>query len=330
MSGRGLISFRRWRLLVVALLCFAPAAASAQSLMAPQAAVPAPLTPGTGTPGATMMSPVPLAAPPSSPPVAQVTPIVPAGHVALAVAARYGRDAPAISGGLIWRVYAAKADTTGVFRLIKEDRGAAPTFILPPGSYVVHASLGLASAAKAIQLRADTVRETFDIPAGGVRLEGRVGDVRIPPGQIAFDIFPGSQFDTSNRRPLAQNVVTGDVVLLPEGTYYIVSNYGEANSVVRSDVRVQAAKLTDIVVTHRAAALTFKLVNESGGEALANTQWTVLTPGGDVIKESIGAFPRVVLAEGDYHLVARNSGKTYQRDFKVITGVDGEVEVLAR
>jgi hypothetical protein len=29
-------------------------------------------------------------------------------------------------------------------------------------------------------------------------------------------------------------------------------------------------------------------------------------------------------------LVARNSGKTFQRDFKVITGVDGEVEVLAR
>ena len=331
MSGRGLTLFRyRW-LFAAALLCFAPAAVSAQNLMAPQAAVPvpAPLTPGTGTPGATMTSPVPLA-PPSSPPIAQVTPIVPAGHVALAVAARYGRDAPAISGGLIWRVYAAKADTTGVFRLIKEDRGAAPTFILPPGSYVVHASLGLAGTAKVVQLRSDTVRETFDIPAGGVRLEGRVGDVRIPPGQISFDVYPGSQFDTSNRRPIAQNVITGDVVLLPEGTYYIVSNYGEANSVVRSDVHVQAAKLTDIVVTHRAAALTFKLVNDSGGEALANTQWTVLTPGGDVIKESIGAFPRVVLAEGDYHLVARNAGKTYQRDFKVITGVDGEVEVLAR
>jgi hypothetical protein len=330
MSGRGLTSFWRWRLFVAALLCFVPAAASAQNLMAPQAAVP--LTPSTGSPGSpgtVIASPVPLA-PSSSPPGVQGTPIVPAGHVALAVAARYGRDAPAIGGGLIWRVYAAKADTTGVFRLIKEDRGAAPTFILPPGSYVVHASLGLASAAKAIQLRADTVREMFDIPAGGVRLEGRVGDVRIPPGQISFDVFPGSQFDTSSRRPLAQNVITGDVVLLPEGTYYIVSNYGEANSVVRSDVRVQAAKLTDIVVTHRAAALTFKLVNEAGGEALANTQWTVLTPGGDVIKESIGAFPRVVLAEGDYHLVARNSGKTYQRDFKVITGVDGEVEVLAR
>jgi hypothetical protein len=321
-------------LLGVAPVAPIPVAAQAQSLISPQAAVPAPLTPGTGSPGATLASPMPLAAPvvssPAVPSVAQTAPIIPAGHVALAVAARYGRDAPAIGGGLIWRVYAGKADATGVFRLIKEDKGAAPTFVLPPGNYVVHASMGLASAAKAIQLRSETVHEMFDIPAGGVRLEGRVGDVRIPPGQIAFDVYPGSQFNTANRRPLVQNVLTGDVVLLPEGTYYIVSNYGDANSVVRSDVHVQAAKLTDIVVTHRAAVLTFKLVNESGGEALANTQWTVLTPGGDVIKESIGAFPRVVLAEGDYHLIARNEGKTYQRDFKVITGVDGEVEVLAR
>jgi hypothetical protein len=302
--------------------------AQARSLISPQLTVP--LTPGTGSPGAAL---VPVAPMPLSPglPLTQAVPImVPAGHVALAVSARYGRDAPQIGGGLVWRVYAAKPDATGVFRLIKEDKAASPTFVLPPGNYVVHASLGLASAAKAVQLRAETVREVLEIPAGGIRLEGRVGDVRIPTGQISFDIFAGSQFDISERRPIAQNVMTGDVVLLAEGTYYIVSNYGDGNSVVRSDVHVQAAKLTDIVVTHRAAVLTLKLVNEAGGEALANTQWTVLTPGGDVIKESIGAFPRVVLAEGDYHVIARNEGKTYQRDFKVITGVDGEVVVLAR
>jgi hypothetical protein len=307
--------------------------AQLRSLVAPQSLTDTPLAPGTGYsyPGSTIVMPAP-SAPPATPPVAQAIPVpaVPAGHVALAVAARYGQNAPAINGGLIWRVYAAKPDDTGVFRLIKEDRGATPTFMLPPGNYVVHASLGLASAAKAVALRSDAVHEIFDIPAGGIRLGGKVGDVRIPGGQISFEIYTGSQFDTSDRRPIAQNVLTGDVVLLPEGTYYIVSNYGDGNSVVRSDVHVDAGKLTDIVVTHRAAVITLKLVNNPGGEALANTQWTVLTPGGDVIKESIGAFPRLVLAEGDYHVIARNEGKTYQRDFKVITGVDGEVEVLAR
>jgi hypothetical protein len=54
----------------------------------------------------------------------------------------------------------------------------------------------------------------------------------------------------------------------------------------------------------------------------------VLTPGGDVIKESIGAFPRVILAEGEYRAIARNEGKVFEREFKVVTGVDGDVEVL--
>jgi hypothetical protein len=124
--------------------------------------------------------------------------------------------------------------------------------------------------------------------------------------------------------------MTGELVVVPEGTYYIVSNYGDGNAVVRSDIRVQAGKLTDVAVNHRAAVITLKLVTNTGGEALANTEWTVLTPGGDVIKESTGAFPKVILAEGEYRAIARNETKTFEREFKVTTGVDGEIEVLAR
>jgi hypothetical protein len=303
--------------IVLVAMLLAPAGTFAQSLLAPQATAPAQLTPGTGIPGSSIEFPAPLAHPGTSP-FAQSAPTVPAGRVALMVAARYGHDAAQIAGGLIWRVYAANPDAAGMFRLIKEEKAAAPTFVLPPGDYVVHASFGLASTAKAVRLRADAVHEIFDIPAGGVRVQGRVNDVRIPSSQISFEIYPGSQFDTAERRPLA------------EGTYYVVSTYGDVNSVVRSDVQVQAGKLTDIVVTHRAAVITFKLVNENGGEALANTRWTVSTPDGDIIKESIGAFPRLVLAEGDYHLIARNETNAYTRDFKVINGVDGEVELLAK
>jgi hypothetical protein len=256
--------------------------------------------------------------------------MVPAGHVALSVAARYGRDLPPITGGLLWRIYPDRPDHTGAFRAVKEDRSASPLFMLPPGGYVVHVTFGLASAAKPVQLRSETVRELFELPAGGLRVEGRVGDARIPVGHISFAIFKGSQFDPGVKTPLAQNVMTGDVVLLAEGTYHIVSNYGDGNSLVRSDIRVQTGKLTDVTVTHRAAVITFKLVGESGGEALANTDWIVESHSGDVIKEAIGAFPRVILAEGDYRAIARNEGRTYDRNFKVFTGVDIEIEVLAR
>ena len=156
--------------------------------------------------------------------------------------------------------------------------------------------------------------------AGGLRIEGRVGDGRIPHGQISFELYKGSQFVTA--------IMPGDVTPLPEGTYHIVSNYGDANSTVRSDIRVQADRFTDVTVNHRAAIIMLKLVNERGGEARANTQWSVLAPGGDVIKVLIGAFPRVILAEGEYRVIARNDNKTYEGAFRVVSGVDGEVEVI--
>ncbi|HLQ93128.1 MAG TPA: hypothetical protein VK148_24145 [Xanthobacteraceae bacterium] len=266
----------------------------------------------------------------SLPPTVSPSPSMPSGQVALAVSARFGREMPQITGGLHWRIYPARPDQ-GAFRPVKEDRGATPTFALPAGSYVVHVGFGLASATKPVQLRAgEPLREVFEISAGGLRIEGKVGDAKIPPGQISFDLFKGSQFEPSDKRAIVQAAQTSDVILVPEGTYHIVSNYGDGNSVVRSDIRVQVGKLTDATVTHRAAIMTLKLVNDYGGEARANTQWTVLTPGGDVIKDASGAFPRVILAEGEYRAIARNDGRLYERPFRVFTGVDVEVEVLAR
>jgi hypothetical protein len=302
-----------------------PSAAEAPALMSPSMIPP----PSTLAPSGS--APPPPAAPPVAMTPAQSVPPVPGGQVALVASARFGREVPQpISGGLLWRVYPAKPDATGVFRPVREDRTPTPTFVLPPGQYVVHVTFGLASAVRNVNLRSDTVREVFELSAGAIRLEGRVGDARIPPAQISFDVYLGSQFDQRERSPLAQNVTTGDVVIVPDGLYYVVSNYGDGNAVVRSDIRIQAGKLTDVTITHRAAVITLKLVSEHGGEALANTNWSVLTPGGDVIKESIGAFPKVILAEGDYRAIARYEGKNYEREFKVITGVDGEIVVPAK
>jgi hypothetical protein len=277
--------------------------------------LPAPLT----------QPPVSAVTPPTAPPVAS-TP----NQAVLSLTARYGKDLPVINSGLVWRIFSDRPDETGTFKLIREERGATPNIVLPPGGYVVHVTLGLVSAVRPVTLKADTFRESFLLPAGGLRIEGRVGTSKIPQNQISFAIYKGSQFEAAERAALVPSVAAGDVVLLPEGTYYIISNYGDANSVVRSDIRVQAGKLTDVIITHRAAVITLKLVSDKGGEALANTAWSVITPGGDVIKESIGAFPRVILSEGEYRAIAKNEGKVFERPFNVVNGVDGEVEVVAR
>ena len=301
-----------------------PDPGAAVSLAPPSGAASGPTPP---PPTLTQPVPPPVAvAPPATAPAAAAPP----SQAVLALSARYGKDLPPISSGLVWRIFPDRPDEAGTFKMLREDRGATPNIVLPPGNYVVHVSLGLVSAVRAVTLKAETDREAFVLPAGGLRIEGRVGTSKIPQNQISFAIYKGSQFEAAERAPLVPSVAASDVVLLPEGTYYITSNYGDANSVVRSDIRVQAGKLTDVTVTHRAAVITLKLVSDKGGEALANTAWSVITPGGDVIKESIGAFPRVVLSEGEYRAIAKNEGKVFERSFNVVNGVDGEVEVIAR
>jgi hypothetical protein len=331
--------------LAIAVLSAFSSSASAQLFTdrpppVPPAAVPDPgaainLAPSTGPasalptgslPPALTTQPSMAVVPPANAPQGAAAP----GQAVLSLSARYGKDLGNINGGLVWRIFADRPDENGTFRMIREDRNATPNLVLQPGNYVVHVSLGLVSAVRAVTLKAETDREAFVLPAGGLRIEGRVGTSKIPQNQISFAIYKGSQFDGGDRASLVPNVAASDVVLLPEGTYYIISNYGDANSVVRSDIRVQAGKLTDVVVTHRAAVITLKLVSDKGGEALANTAWSVITPGGDVIKESIGAFPKVVLSEGEYRAIAKNEGKVYERPFNVVNGVDGEVEVVAR
>jgi hypothetical protein len=342
-SGRGkrpVLAFA----LAAMLAAVIPAAVSAQMFTdrpppVPPASVPeAPggamsLAPPSG-PSSVPNLPAPLTQPSIAaiPPVIAQTPATStAGQAVLSLTARYGKDLPVISSGLVWRVFPDRPDETGVFKMIREERGATPNIVLPPGSYVVHVTLGLVSAVRPVTLKSETDRESFVLPAGGLRIEGRVGTSKIPQNQISFSIYKGSQFEVGNERaPLVPSVAAGDVALLPEGTYYIISNYGDANSVVRSDIRVAAGKLTDVIITHRAAVITLKLVSDKGGEALANTAWSVITPGGDVIKESIGAFPRVVLSEGEYRAIAKNEGKVFERPFNVVNGVDGEVEVIAR
>src|SRR4051812_40045636 len=187
------------------------------------------LAPPSG-PGAIPTLPAPL----TQPAITAVPPVVPppgastAGQAVLSLTARYGKDGPVINNGLVWRVFADKPDETGTFKMIREDRGATPNIVLPPGGYVVHVTLGLLSAVRPVTLKAETDRESFLLPAGGLRIEGRVGASKIPQNQISFAIYKGSQFELGERAPMVPSVAAGDIALLPEGTYYIVSNYGDA------------------------------------------------------------------------------------------------------
>ena len=120
----------------------------------------------------------------------------------------------------------------------------------------------------------------------------------------------------------------GVIVRLNAGIYSIVGTYGDANAAARADVTVEAGKLTETTLTHAAAKVTFKLVSRAGGDALADTQWSLANAQGVTVKESVGALPTHILAPGSYTVSAKNGGEVFQRVFAVQAGQTAQVEVV--
>jgi hypothetical protein len=262
---------------------------------------------------------------PSSP-AAQLA--VPSGEITLA--AKLTEESPDIGRGLVWRVFAPQPDAEGKLPLVASAQGGTSVFQLEPGSYLIHAAFGRAGATKRITVGREPLRESLVLEAGGLKLDAILsGGVRIPPQKLKFSIYEAEVDVRGERALIIPDVSPNTVVRLNAGTYHVVSTYGAVNAVIRADIRVEAGKLTEALVEHRAAQLTMKLVREEGGEAIADTAWSVLTDSGDIVRENVGAFASMVLAEGNYTAVAKNRDRIYQRDFAVIAGRNQDVEVFA-
>jgi hypothetical protein len=251
----------------------------------------------------------------------------PDGQVALHLSAFFAPESKPIRSGLIWRIFEDRGDAAPPV-LVTRSTQPAPTFTLPPGNYLIHAAYGFAGASKRITIQAGNLVERLNISAGALKLGGAVGDSPIPQNQLTFSVYV-PMGPNSEGRLVIGNAKAGDAIRLPEGTYHVVSTYGDSNAITRSDLKVEAGRVTEATLNHRAATVTLKLVGSLGGEAFAGTAFSVLTPGGDVIREAIGAFPSVTLADGDYVLIARHDAQVYTREFKVESGLNRDIEIVA-
>jgi hypothetical protein len=241
--------------------------------------------------------------------------------------ARLKQDGPDISTGLVWRVFAPEVGADGQLALIASSKGGSTVFNLPEGSYLVHAAYGRAGATKRITLTNASRHEVMTLDAGGMKLSAVLPDEgKIKSDLVRFSIYADE--DNNDRSLIVPDVKPDTIIRLNSGTYHVVSNYGSANAIIRADIRVEAGKLTEATVQHRAAEVVLKLVREKGGEALADTSWSILNASGDVVRESAGAYSSLVLIEGDYVAVAKNKDRIYQRDFKVSSGKNEDVEVV--
>jgi hypothetical protein len=248
----------------------------------------------------------------------------------LTLAAKMTEEGELLGHGLVWRIFKPDPGQDNKLPLIATAKGGTSAFELEPGSYLVHAAFGRAGITKRITLDTEARKETLVLDAGGLKLSATLaGGLRIPPASLRFSIYQGEETTEGERALIVPDVKPDTVIRLNSGAYHIVSTYGSVNAIIRTDINVEAGKLTEATVEHKAAELTFKLVRNEGGEAMADTAWSVVNPSGEIIKENVGAFASMVLAEGDYTVIAKNKDKLFQKDFLVVAGANQDIEVLA-
>lgn len=241
--------------------------------------------------------------------------------------ARITDDGEAIPGGVVWRVFETRTDANGDLALAAKSDDATAHLELPPGQYVVHVAYGRAQTTDTMTVAAGENSKSLVLDAGAMRLNAAVtGDVPIPINLLTFDVFTSGT--ESERTLVAEKLSPNAMVTLNAGTYHVVSNFGSVNAVVRADLRVEPGQLTEATLYHKAAQISFKLVSEAGGEAIADIDWTVKTSDGQTVFSETGAFPTTVLAEGDYLVLAQRGDQVFNREFEVQAGPARELEVL--
>lgn len=251
----------------------------------------------------------------------------------IAMEAKLTSEGEAVKEGLSWRVFSPIPGADGKLPMLASSEGGSAQFHLVPGEYFVNVAFGRAGVTKKLNVptSGNVQKQVLILDAGGFVLNAVAGsDKQISGNQLKFSVYSSDARPDGERGLVMADIKPNTIVRLNAGTYHVVSEYGNVNAVVRADIQVEAGKLTEATLQHQAAQITLKLVSEAGGEAIADTAWSVLNGGGDVVNESVSAFSTMVLAEGEYTAIARNKDKVYQRNFKVTSGRDSDVEVLMK
>lgn len=237
-------------------------------------------------------------------------------------------DGPIIPSGIAWRVFSAEDTGSGDIELVGRSDQATAVLTLPPGDYLAQAAYGFAQATDTLTIADAPQARVLVLDAGALRLNAKVtGGQDIRDSMLKFQIFPQGLEDDP-RSVIVNNVRPDEIVHLNAGVYHVISTYGAVNARAETDIRVDQGQLTDATMFHDAAQVSFRLVSELGGEAIADVDWTIKDMNGDTVYQYTGTFPSIILAAGDYMVFAQRGSAVHNRDFSVVPGPAHEIEVL--
>jgi Ca-activated chloride channel homolog len=266
------------------------------------------------------------AAVPPAKPVAPVPPnLRPPGPPGLRLMTSLVANGPALDIPVRWRVW---REGDGAGAPLVDSRAATIDLDMPPGKYFVEARQGLVSARRSVEAVANVqVPVLLALNAGAVErapTSQKSGVVVAPTVTITSTTTQAAPGD-SPYSVIWPDANAREAVLLPPGTWRIVSEIGSART--ERVVTVTAGQVTDLGKAFAVGHLRLRAVDREGGETAQHVSFRIWeddpeSPNGRrEVARSAAAEPVFTLPPGTYFVVARQ-GSAEVRERVLLNGGD--------
>ena len=235
--------------------------------------------------------------------------VVAPGREGLELSARLTDDGGLIEFPIAWTIRTIDGET------VYAAQSSSADFTAPPGDYAVDIRYGAAHLTSTVTLlESNRLMVSYVLNAGGLRVLPRVQDIGAPATPAVSRIFMLDGMD--NGRLVAESLIPGEIIRLPEGDYRVESRFAAGNASAVTDVHVKAGRLSAIDIDHKAglARLAF------AGSPTAAVEWNVRDGAGLAIATATGLQADVVLRPGTYTASARIVSEILSATFEIATG----------
>ncbi len=271
---------------------------------------------------------------PMNPDILLMTKDTKKGSESLGLVARLASNSPPLETNIKWEIYNFFKSSDGNRSQILTSEVAQPMLPLSPGKYIVRAVFGVSSTAKVITISPAQITDaTFILNTGGIRVKPVLIAGAPPAGKLSQQwIFlsppPGS---SSSPQLIATADDPDEIHQLSAGIYELISKFGTANAVVKTNVTILPGLLTEVEISHKAGIVQFKLFKKwRGGEELTGANWKLFDDEGNEVARDLAAASGEIIAPGRYKVTALYNDNTYTKTFSIKPGKKKLIQVVAK
>jgi Ca-activated chloride channel homolog len=198
-------------------------------------------------------------------------------------------------------------------REVARSAAAAPTFMLPAGTYYVNARTPSAEVREQIAIGAgDIVKRAVPLSLAHVKLAATLGGKPAPDSSaITFRVI---RLDGESRE-IARTIAKEPEFDLSAGRYRLEAALGASNVIAVSEITLAAGLAQNITLPLEGGSVTFK--RDAGGAATGDVYWEVRDEKQRAVLRSSQPQPTAVLAPGRYVVSAETSDQPLRNTIEI-------------